>query len=89
MKYSQTQFLNLIDAVDDQGGMHTDDLCDDRYFTEFSGDKVKGHELEMCNEVAIFHVPYEGEDGKPSEVRVCAVDDSMGLWPRFRKEVTA
>jgi hypothetical protein len=88
-RYTQTQFLNLIDAVEEQGGMHADELCENRYITEFAGGNefVKGHELVMCNEVAIFRVPYKGEKDKTGEVRVCAVDDGMLWWPRFRKEV--
>lgn len=84
MKYPQDQFFRLMEEIEFQDGVHLDATCENRYVTPLTGDKVKGVEVAMCGENALFEVPYEplGSD-TISKVRVCAVDDRVGLWPRF------
>lgn len=93
MQYKRNEFMRLLEALEDQGGTHLDELCEDRYFTEFAGPRVKGFELPMCGEMSVMEVPYDRRgDGDAIErgtVKVCAVDDAVGLWPRFKDQVYA
>lgn len=88
MEYKQDEFLNLMEAVDDQGGEHLDEMCKAKVYSEFTGrHKVKTLTWAGCGQSAIFEVPYEPENQSDAAelalVRVCAVEDSMGAWPRF------
>jgi hypothetical protein len=125
MNYHPDDFLNLIEEVENQGGVH------------LSGEICKGHVLRMnlpldeddpsgpkvnkkvittgCNRRAKFMVPllpeayfddewythpdFDFNDGSnPTAlmsdgesfalVKACAVDDAMGLWPRFNGAMT-
>jgi hypothetical protein len=83
--YTKPEFLRLIEEVERQGGTYTDvshDVIvhDDLFQTEDAPLIVQN-----CGEAALFDVPYEpmGHDGTLDVVRLCAVDDLMGLMPRF------
>lgn len=91
MNYSSDEFLRLMEAVENQGGEHLDKLCTVRRF-EFSGDKIKPVSLPGCGNNSIFEIPYaagdkNGRNKGMQTVTVCAVDDAVGYWPRFIKEV--
>lgn len=85
MHYRRDEFFRLLDEIEFQGGSHLDETHDNVYHTEFVGEKIKGHEVEYCGENALFEVPYfaEGDNDTMRTVKVCAVDDRLGLWPRF------
>lgn len=102
MNYSRQEFFNLMEAVEDQGGEHLDRLCAARSYTfkqsraEEGGNggwkfvsqgKPKVVTLPSCGNSALFVVPYEGEHGTDEALTVCAVEDDMGLWPRFKDQV--
>lgn len=84
MNYDKADFFALIERVEEQGGEHLDAMCVARDF-EWCGDKLKPATLPGCGQIAQFAVPYEGMKGTKDNgpVQVCAVDDSMGAWPRF------
>ena len=66
-------------------------------------DVCTGHEIEYkigtvkrnvkttgCGNQAIFAVSYQSDDRAipgPGFARVCAVDDAVGAWPRFRDKM--
>jgi hypothetical protein len=85
--YSQAEFFRLMEEVIAQGGEHLDVVHEHIYHTELSGgpvtDALQG-EVKYCNEAALFELPYEphGSD-MLGTIRLCAIDDRMGLMPRF------
>lgn len=88
MRYSQNEFFKLVDAVEDQGGKLLPEIHENVYHTQFCGDKIKGEEVVYCGEEALLEIPYEGTDRNGVElgvqpIKVCAVDDMVGRWPRF------
>lgn len=88
MKYTQDEFFRLMEAIEEEGGEHLDETHDAMYHTKFTGDKMKGLEVHYCGLDVMFDVPYVGLDinGQPMQVqpvKVCAVDDMVGRWPRF------
>lgn len=92
MNYSQEEFFELMELVEDAGGQHLDEMCKMRTY-EFCGDRLPDtlKTIPGCGEVALFTVPYKmvkkSKTGREClvdrEVKVCAVDDDMGRWPRF------
>lgn len=87
MQYTPDDFFRLATEIEEQGGAHLDEVCEDRYF-KLSGEKQKGVEIGYCNDSAIFEVPYVGRDKNGRDmpvqpVKICAVDDAVGRWPRF------
>lgn len=89
MHYSPDEFLRLMEEIDFQGGEHLDETHDNVFHTEFTGDHegVKGLEIEYCGESALFEIPYgpqeKAQHNGAGVVKVCAVDDMVGRWPRF------
>lgn len=82
MKYSQEQFFRLLNTVEAQGGTYLDKVHEDSYYPELSGGAVTDVQMQHlanCRESALFSVPYDG-----GELEVCAKDDMLGLWPRFK-----
>lgn len=91
MRYSEQQYINLITAVEDQGGEHRDEMCSARSYT-MTGKQGKPVTLPGCGNTSIFSLPYDATDSLgsatvASEVVVCAVCDDMGLWARFIDQV--
>lgn len=88
MEYEPDQFFSLVEKVEAQGGAHLDTLCEVRKYT-FTGKLVKPIVKPGCGNPTLFTVPYKHRDTKGVErdhaVKVCAVEDNMGLWPRFSK----
>lgn len=83
MQYRQDEFFRLLEAIELDGGTHLDEAHENVFHTKLTGDHVKGMEVAYCNESALFEIPYEGEDGAVVSIKACAVDDRIGLWPRF------
>jgi hypothetical protein len=91
-----------MQAVEDQGGEHLDRTCEpptyafkqheaktsgDAWKFQFTG-SVKKVTFPSCGHSALFKVPYVGpQDDEMETVTVCAVEDAMGLWPRFADQV--
>lgn len=82
MRYTQDELIELMDAVEEQGGTHLDDRCKAKKYT-FVGDKVNPVILAGCGNELLFEVPYVGSNDAAESLTVCAVDDDMGKWPRF------
>ena len=82
--YTQAEFYRLIEEVESQGGEHVDAAHDIVVHDalDLSGQPPAA---QNCGEPALFDVPYEpmGYDGTLATIRMCAVDDRMGLMPRF------
>lgn len=95
MKYDVDEFFRLVDDVRDQGGTWlSDERHDHVFFPSFSGPKkpdgqlING-DLKYCGDYGLFDIPYLDQDKSvsptPESIKVCAVDDCIGLWPRFAK----
>jgi hypothetical protein len=100
VNYTRSQFFSLMQAVEDQGGDHLDRTCesppyffkqfeaspveDDAWKFSFTG-STKKVTFPSCGHSALFAVPFL--DDPEEKVTVCAVEDSMGLWPRFADQV--
>lgn len=115
MNYSPDEFLQLMEAVEAQGGAHSSEPCKPRNYKlrmPKPGNATvrvwKNFTTTGCGAEARFVVPYDptqpvsikhkGQTStdEPTEselaamvdrgagmAAVCAVDDSLGLWPRF------
>lgn len=82
MLYTEDEFMRLWKTIEDQKGTHIAEDHTDKFDTGLH------MRIEYCGFEAQFDVPYvyyppESEDAEERIVRVCAVDDRMGLWPRF------
>lgn len=92
MNYTEQQFVRLMEMVEAEGGEHLDEQCKGRRF-EISGEpylKTQRVTLPYCGNSALFEIPYEKPvDGTNAavldKVRVCALDDMVGLWPRYEE----
>ena len=86
MNYTPEQFFRLTELVQEQGGVHVDELCAAREY-DLTGPKGRrpGKKLYMpgCGNYSIFSIPYEGEKKERVEVKLCAVCDDLGVTPRF------
>lgn len=82
--YTQSEFFRLVEEVERQGGTHVDANHDIVVHDalELAGQPPAA---QNCNEPALFDVPYEpmGDDGILATIRLCAIDDRIGLMPRF------
>lgn len=90
MYYERDEFFRLMESIEKQGGTHLDKIHEHVYHADLVSDTgTKGLMVVNCGESALFEVPYEalGNDGVLTTAEVCAVDDRMGLWPRFADAV--
>lgn len=86
MYYERDEFFRLMEAIEAQEGIHLDEVHENVYHGDLLNDSGrKGVEVVNCGGAALFEVPYEavGELGVLTTLKVCAVDDRLGLWPRF------
>lgn len=97
MQYHPDDFLRLMEAVEDAGGAMLAGRCMPKRFRlrvprPGGGKRWKDFGTAGCGQEALFEVPYElpkGDLGAKMEkrgggsLRVCAVDDDLGKWPRF------
>lgn len=84
MNYTKDEFFDLMAQAEEQGCVHTDEVCSKRVY-EFDGLR-RPVAIRGCNNSTLFDVPYESivQDARPGLLEgVCAVDDAMGRWPRF------
>lgn len=92
MKYTVDQLSSLIEEVEAQGGEIIEEMCSSKTY-ELTGDKLKPVTLAGCGEFTLMEIPYEARNTKGDEigfqpVRVCAVDDNVGMWPRFEDSIS-
>ena len=126
MNYNKDDFLNLIEEVENQGGVHLtqeehkpevfrlDQPIDER--RPDGAKRTVRVQTSGCRRRALFLVPllpeayfmddeeaatspdFDFDDTKhpqatmsdgatPALAKVCAVDDAMGLWPRFESSM--
>jgi hypothetical protein len=115
MNYSPDQFLDLIEAVEDDGGVHVSGVHNPRALhykvPSIEGGKWVDAFTVGCKREANFQIPYDPTEavtipvGKKIDrydvdrptpddadaqiergaglLTVCAVDDNLGMWPRF------
>lgn len=86
MYYERDEFFRLMESIETQYGIHLDEQHENVYHTELLNDSgAKGLEVVNCGQSALFEVPYEarGDLGVLTTLKVCAVCDRLGLWPRF------
>lgn len=91
-------FISLVEAVEEDGG---ELLAETHYpkilnYTAASGGPMEG---TGCNQEWLLRVPYDhtpsAPDGSPAglprlhDVKVCAWDDRVDLWPRFASRISA
>lgn len=89
-----TIFAALVDAVESEGG----ELLMETHHPEIlhyttPGGKPIPIEGTGCGQDTLLRIPYddhhpakdgaEGTDVERRSVKVCAIDDSMHLWPRY------
>lgn len=102
MRYHPDDFLRLIELVEVTGGSQAEGRCEPVKFRLKQPDtkgemRYKDFHTAGCRKEALFIVPYQkpeykGEDDTMIEGGIgtgvfCAVDDSMGRWPRFQNAV--
>jgi hypothetical protein len=83
VNYTKDQFFDLMAQAEEQGATHRVEVCSETAY-DFGGRKPVT--FRGCGHAAIFDVPYESvvHDARDdAAVRVCAVEDAMGRWPRF------
>ena len=86
MYYNRDEFFRLMEAIEEQGGDHLDEIHEHVYIPDLINNSGrKGIEALNCGASALFEIPYEsvGEHGMLTTAKACAVDDRLGLWPRF------
>lgn len=83
--YTQDEFFRLIAEVEAQGGDLVDATHDIIVHEELAMKGDKEPVQQNCGEAALVDVPYEpmGDEGTLAMVRLCAIDDRIGLMPRF------
>lgn len=102
MVYHPEDFIDLCSAVLDDGGHLLEDVCVGKTvrlrFPDGPEDRPvwKRYQTTNCGMVSRFDINYDAEytaigpDGPlKNYVRVCAVDDAVGLWPRFKDVVSS
>ncbi len=102
MRYHPDDFLRLIGKVEEEGGAQADGKCVGRKLRLKNEKGMLTEFLTTgCQKEARFLVPYSkppfptaaGQGLGPRAPKavgvalVCAVDDDMGLWPRFKSAI--
>ncbi len=87
MNYSQEDFFALMEAVENVGGEHLDDVCGPKTY-KWIGTGIKPITYPGHSGAASFLIPYEATDKKGEGMglhphRACAVEDDLARWPRF------
>lgn len=84
MNYTEADFERLVAEVEEQGGTLRTDQCKAKKYT-WSGKSLAPQTIAGCGNPFRFDVPYEPYGGNLiQKVMVCAVEDNVGMWPRFR-----
>jgi hypothetical protein len=98
MRYHEDDFLRLMSAAEEQGGVLAETPCKGAKFRikQPNGERMKYKEFRThgCGLDTVFILPYQKPGGKDTRggnipggtgtVAVCAVGDDIGRWPRFR-----
>jgi len=96
MQYNMEQMSELILKVENQGGRYLEEQCLPVEY-DVTGDDKKAASAPFTLDPhpgkvreTLFEVPYEATDtlGRPmgmQPIKLCAVEDAMGLMPRFRQ----
>lgn len=91
--YSPDDFLVLMERIESDGGQHLPGVCrGSKYKLEVPTHKGRRKEQFFttgCLNESRFLVPYQAPEGDEALAAqgmavVCAVDDAVGLWPRFQ-----
>lgn len=95
-------FIKLVEVVEAQGGELLPETHHPTPFVyKIQGDHGRVKPVEVngtgCGEDALLRIPYDDhhpnkegvEDAAPDrrDIKVCAIDDLVHLWPRFAKEI--
>ena len=88
MVYTEADFQRLVGAVEEQSGQHLNDQCKAKTY-RWTGTNEQPRVIEGCGNHMMFDVIYEpyNEGNVVQTVKVCAVDDNVGMWPRFRHSI--
>lgn len=95
LNYHPDDFFRLLDLVEADGGALLEDRCESAAFQltqpTISGAHVRRtFETVGCGEQSRFVLPYDRiaeaklDADEAAFVTVCAVDDDMGKWPKYR-----
>jgi hypothetical protein len=94
VQYHPEDFLRLAQTVEEEGGVMLGDSCQPKPYRLPIKDQITGEERQKqyftagCGKDALFAIPYRRSTDEPGErngiIRVCAVDDDLGKWPRFQ-----
>jgi len=93
MRYHPDDFLRLIALVEDAGGAAAEGACKGTKFRlKRPNSKGESRYQEFftsgCGKEARFLVPYQKPKGGSTGLAVvCAQDDNMGMWPKFRAAI--
>lgn len=93
MDYTAEEFADLVRAVEQQGGQQLPDMCLPTVYRlkqpTPSGPRRVDVETVGCEQFCLLAIPYDPEPKskkKVNAVTACAVDDNVGMWPRFRRK---
>lgn len=90
MNYHPDDFIALTEEVRAQGGADLPDVCTGREIAYKIGKVTRPVKTTECGNQSMFAVSYQTNDRVipgPAFARVCAVDDAVGAWPRFRDKL--
>lgn len=92
MEITGKDFLELMEKVEDAGGVLGPDSCQPKRYTlktEKDGRVLKTESVMTtgCHNETIFMIPYEKHSGGTETVIACAVDDDIARWPRFQNKL--
>lgn len=98
MNYEGDEFIRLLEEVERQGGEHLQEKCSPHKYRlqvpkpgKPEAKEWKEHFTSGCGKESKFRVftseASAGVDdfGSAAPAVVCAVDDNMGMWPRFKQ----
>lgn len=93
VRYSANEFSALTDEIERQNGALLADPCvGSEVAYKIAGRRAPARTVE-CRNKARFVVRYECDDDQADRgggfATVCAIDDEVGKWPRFREAVNA
>lgn len=88
MNYHPDDMVRLDSAIYQDGGSALAQVCAPRILRYKIAGRWKRVSTTGCGYHALYEVPYERESGQLGTATVCAVDDAMGLWPRYANAVS-
>lgn len=100
MNYHPEDFLDLMEAVEEDGGLALPEPCTPRKYTLSIPDEQTGKRTHKdyfttgCENTSRYLIPYQlPEDGdsavaEKGNLIVCLVDDNVGSWPKYRHAIS-